>query len=207
MNASWKSWVLGLAGAVLFAAPVQAATLIVQGGVLMGATGLGIGGNFYDVSFVTGSCVSAFGGCDDESDFSFPSYGDSDIAAQALLDQVFLDGSLGNFDSSPWLINGCDGADSCQALVPYGFQETVVKTTAAFNNIEEFQDVTTYAGPVPDVSIDGQGLTFAVFSPSGGSPAAVPEPSTWAMLLAGFGFIGAAMRRRRQPVLRHRLAL
>ena len=31
--------------------------------------------------------------------------------------------------------------------------------------------------------------------------AAVPEPGTWAMMLLGFGVIGAAMRRRRQPLL------
>lgn len=29
---------------------------------------------------------------------------------------------------------------------------------------------------------------------------AVPEPSTWAMLLLGFGFIGGALRRRRSPM-------
>jgi hypothetical protein len=27
----------------------------------------------------------------------------------------------------------------------------------------------------------------------------VPEPATWAMMIAGFGFVGAAMRRRRRP--------
>ena len=31
--------------------------------------------------------------------------------------------------------------------------------------------------------------------------AAVPEPSTWAMMLLGFGGIGFAMRRRRRPAL------
>jgi len=30
---------------------------------------------------------------------------------------------------------------------------------------------------------------------------AVPEPSTWAMMLLGFGAVGFAMRRRRAPVL------
>ena len=31
--------------------------------------------------------------------------------------------------------------------------------------------------------------------------AAVPEPSTWAMMLLGFGAVGFAMRRRRRPAL------
>jgi hypothetical protein len=29
----------------------------------------------------------------------------------------------------------------------------------------------------------------------------VPEPASWAMLIAGFGLTGAAMRRRRQQAL------
>lgn len=33
-----------------------------------------------------------------------------------------------------------------------------------------------------------------------GSTAAIPEPSTWAMLITGFGLAGAAIRRRRQPL-------
>jgi hypothetical protein len=28
----------------------------------------------------------------------------------------------------------------------------------------------------------------------------VPEPATWAMMIIGFGFVGAAMRGRRKPV-------
>jgi hypothetical protein len=34
----------------------------------------------------------------------------------------------------------------------------------------------------------------------GGAPAAVPEPASWAMMIAGFGFTGAAMRRRRRRI-------
>ena len=33
------------------------------------------------------------------------------------------------------------------------------------------------------------------------SAAAVPEPVTWGMMLLGFGVVGFAMRRRRQPAL------
>jgi hypothetical protein len=32
------------------------------------------------------------------------------------------------------------------------------------------------------------------------SPEAIPEPGTWAMLIAGFGLVGAAMRRRQRQV-------
>lgn len=38
--------------------------------------------------------------------------------------------------------------------------------------------------------------TQAAFTP--GSPGAVPEPSTWAMMLLGFGAIGVSLRRRRK---------
>lgn len=35
------------------------------------------------------------------------------------------------------------------------------------------------------------------YAPGGGSVGAVPEPATWAMMLAGFAMLGTAMRRRR----------
>jgi predicted extracellular nuclease len=33
-----------------------------------------------------------------------------------------------------------------------------------------------------------------------GAAAAVPEPGTWAMMIGGFGFVGASMRRRRSAI-------
>ncbi len=41
------------------------------------------------------------------------------------------------------------------------------------------------------------GGTPLPFPGAGGTPGAVPEPASWALLLAGFGIIGAIARRRR----------
>jgi PEP-CTERM motif len=61
-----------------------------------------------------------------------------------------------------------------------------------------------------DITSGGQ-LIYATTQPTNGvwqanhlsleTPAAVPEPATWAMMLLGFGGIGMAMRRSRKPVL------
>ena len=53
--------------------------------------------------------------------------------------------------------------------------------------------------PTPGVfQFSAQGTNVTSFSLSA---QAVPEPSTWALMLLGFGAIGVAMRRRRRPAL------
>ncbi len=47
-----------------------------------------------------------------------------------------------------------------------------------------------------DVSVDGTPLTFTLDT-SGG----IPEPASWALMIAGFGGVGAALRSRRRPAL------
>jgi len=80
------------------AAPI----LQVVGGELMGATGVDVGGTLYDVAFVDGSCIGQFSGCDNASaDFAFTTDSAAFDATLALLDQVFLDGPSGAFDSQP----------------------------------------------------------------------------------------------------------
>ena len=37
---------------------------------------------------------------------------------------------------------------------------------------------------------------------SGGIPGGVPEPASWALMIGGFGLVGASMRRRRDGLYR-----
>ncbi len=61
----------------------------------------------------------------------------------------------------------------------------------------DFADTSKFGfGPLPaGLSFTSASGVFLVDLP--GTPGGVPEPATWAMLVAGFGVVGAAMRRRR----------
>jgi hypothetical protein len=52
-----------------------------------------------------------------------------------------------------------------------------------------FTGVTTFFG-----NSQPQGYTYQVSAPT---PPPIPEPATWALMIMGFGVIGAAMRRRK----------
>ena len=51
--------------------------------------------------------------------FDFTDQADATAAAQALLDQVFLDGPAGSFDSNPEMTLGCSHLVSCNIIIPY----------------------------------------------------------------------------------------
>lgn len=87
----------------------HAVMLQVTGGILTGATGVNVGGTLYSVSFQDGTCAELFSGCDSDADFLFNQV-TGNLAAQALLDQVFLDGPDGPFDSAPQMTRGYLGA-------------------------------------------------------------------------------------------------
>jgi hypothetical protein len=57
--------------------------------------------------------------------------------------------------------------------------------------------VTRFQAINPTVSGSSSGVGIGVIQDIGGSVvSAAPEPTTWAMMLIGFGFIGSALRRR-----------
>ena len=184
----------------------SAATLNVVGGQLMGASGVDVGGSLYDVEFLDGTCASVFSGCDEASDFTLSDWNEAGLAAQALLDQVLLDGPSGNFDSSPWLTAGCS-ASHCEistrnqhagSWAGGGFSHLVFNTVYIENdNNNQFMADFWWSdtGP-PYVPHDTSTMTTYAYARWSASP--VPEPST--ALLLGIGLAGLGMRRRRTHI-------
>jgi len=88
-------------------------------------------------------------------------------------------------------------------------------TSASFNGIiftnltDAFSPITSFSGATASLNsgllqINWQGQSFSkgdkVIVNFGAAPA-VPEASTWAMMIAGFGAVGFAMRRRQKVAL------
>ncbi|MFL5238151.1 MAG: PEPxxWA-CTERM sorting domain-containing protein [Rhizomicrobium sp.] len=175
--------------------------MIIDGnGKLTGATGVAVG-QLYNVEFVEGTCAGLFGGCNDSGDFTFNSSLLAFVAAEALLNQVFFDSALGQFDSNYALTFGCSDpttALECKVLIPFGVSaanSSFVDTRTAINGssfmIDEISE--SFLSTSFDTTTD----SLSVYARFTLASAAVPEPASWAMMLMGFGAIGCSMRRRK----------
>ena len=180
----------------LNASSAFAATLDVVDGQLMGASNVLVDGNLYDVQFLGGTCIALYNGCDAVSDFTFQTSAAAGLASQALLDQVFIDGGGGSFDTDPALTNGCTNALHCAVATPYqlqSFNTVAVISTAQNNAIPGDADFTDTGIAVPRVLLATVLPTesFAAWTP-------VPEPSTAFLLDLGLtGLAGKGRRRNR----------
>ncbi|MFN3590689.1 MAG: PEPxxWA-CTERM sorting domain-containing protein [Thermaurantiacus sp.] len=99
-----------------------------------------------------------------------------------------------------------NGEPGVAALINFGGQPGIaaLNITGTSLGFTQFSGPRLFQGPTSNpVFVAG---TFQLNSIVSGRstltiselPSAVPEASTWAMLIAGFGFVGWAMRRRRQ---------
>lgn len=146
-------------------------------------------------------------------------------AATLTVDTGWADDTLGSVpgptDGSPWSFTLTSGAhftlaDCCIVGDTYTLTGDINGTSSFFAGANDirgtgsygpnwldaaYSKFTTYVGPgTYTFSITGDGV--------GGIPAGlglrldsnVPEPASWAMMIAGFGLVGAAMRRRAMAV-------
>lgn len=196
-----RRWIIAafICAAFVGSRPASAATQIVnESGILTGASGVIVDGASYDVSFVEGELVYLYF---DQAHprFVFSSQQQAVLAAQSLIDQVFVDTPLGQFDSESSKTFGCqDDALACISIiassnfVPYGgFVGMSVNSSSGFAFGDRALDSFWEFG---DGTIEFPGYNFAVFTPSA---QAVPEPDTWLLMIGGFALAGMAMRRRR----------
>ena len=115
------------------------------------------------------------------------------------------------------LVVGASYAISFNAAMLYASDDDVLRVSAAASGLANRFELTQYAsgvGPVTTSSFVAKAatdtLTFRSPTAAAGvhtkmlldnvairmTATAVPEPSTWAMMLIGFGAVGHAMRRR-----------
>ena len=168
-------------------------------GQLVGASGVEVNGELFDVEFVEGSCVTLFNGCDSDL-FAFRTSDDAIAAGNALLSQVFID-SLSLFDTNPSLTLGCDRDSSCRVEIPFALTNPAfllgapqsIRVASVTNEAIEFSDrvfatpetITAFA----TVDNTGASSTFARFTQA----TAVPEPGMFAFVAVGL--LGLAWRR------------
>lgn len=188
---------LCLSAFILSPRPAQALSLQVNGsGILTGATDVNVGGTLYDVQFLDGTCAALFSGCDQPTDFAFQTQANALLASQALLDQVILNSTLGNFDIAPNLTQGCTNAFVCNVGTPFQLISATTHQTYNSINLSSLSDQTQCCSTFTTLFNSGTFPTFTYARWTAAS--AVPEPSTLTLFALALGALVLWDYRRRQ---------
>lgn len=167
-------------------------------GLLVGAKNVDVAGTLYDVTFADGSCNSVFKNCS-ASAFAFNTFAAAQAAIPALLDQVFVDGKAGMFDTQPYKIRGCTAIDECWVFIPYMSDTEYVYGAAAINSSFSNDTALPYHGvggfsALRDWNMVSElNVTYAIFTLAPNGIIDVPEPSSFGLMsiaLAALAFVG-----------------
>lgn len=195
----------------------QSAVLQVSGGKLVGASGVKVGDNYYDVTFKLGTCAQEFSGCISSDNFLFKTWDLAQAASQALLDQVLINTARGNFDTVPSLLYGAENNASYVAIrTPFEYYQDYVwreyydDIEGTYYSIEELERGVNYSMlyNFEDESIDqktgGYNLINSTLSPNqawaiwtAADPTPVPAPLPILGAVAAIGWSRKLRRRIR----------
>lgn len=208
------------AGAAIAAPEASAVDFVLDSnGLLAGAKGVQVGGSFFDVSFIDGTCISVFDGCDEQGDFTFDNVTDAEAASQALFDQVFVinPDNGDDYDLDAGVIAGCGLAGGCNIRNPYGLFDggSLVKQYLTVNiyapgadfgldYLEEIDILAPTPYPITPAYDTGPGLVgatdvWAKWTPANTTPPPPPAKTPEPAALFGLGLtalVGTATKRK-----------
>jgi hypothetical protein len=191
------------AAALALAAPVQAAELITNGGFEAGLAGGWTSSGQVAVNTAADyhPCCGTFGSEPAFTNNHFVDFGSGNTTGTDLVSQAFHDLAGSMYTVSFDL--GAFGAGTNNITAEAGGVSQTFTVTANDNADTTFHPQTfSFLGTGTDfvkftVVATGPDNTDALLDNVSVSGVAVPEPATWAMMLVGFGGLGAMLRRRR----------
>ena len=192
---------------ILFSVIVMASLSFSAQAVVIDFESTGTPGSYNDLSYPIDGFVFNFtmDNIDISSTSPWGTYGPAYSGNFAALNnyggpgEITLDGG-GTFSFQDLWLKGW-GGDSGEATVSGWLNGAVVGSVYGYMNADSWTDFSGNFSNIDKLQIDpGSGHVFLADNIKLNSPiSAIPEPQTYAMLLAGLGLLGYTARRRKDP--------